>query len=78
PHWRIGQDERDAGVAYVRRGPYAIVSHPIYVGLVLVVLCQGALSGFAGAWWVLMGSTLVYIPVQSAAESARWSAGRIG
>ncbi|MEM1330516.1 MAG: hypothetical protein AAGG07_08145 [Planctomycetota bacterium] len=73
--WRIGQDASDPDVEHVATTLQRWLSHPIYVGLVLLALGQCLLDG-RDAWprsMLLLGSTMTYVLVQGRAEARRWS-----
>lgn len=71
-HWRIGQDERDSGHEFVRRGVYRLLRHPINLALIVVALGQTMLTGFTLGSWVLLGGAIVYAVVQNANENRYW------
>ena len=73
PNWRMGQDEMDQSVCYVSHGPFRIFRHPIYVGLVIIAVGQGLLTGFDGRALLLIVASVTYALVQGHAESRYWA-----
>ena len=73
PNWRMGQDKTDQSVCYVSHGPYRILRHPIYLGLVIIAVGQGLLTGFDGRAWLLIATSVTYAFVQGHAESRYWA-----
>ena len=76
PNWRMGQDPSDQSVYYVSSGPFRLLRHPIYAGLVIISLGQGLLTGFDGRAVLLIAASVLYFIVQGRAESRYWEAKR--
>lgn len=76
PHWRIGQDEQDASCEYVARGPYAVIAHPIYWSIALVMIGLVFAMGLDARIIALVCVNALYSYFQIHAESARWEGSR--
>lgn len=74
PNWRIGQDRTDPTCAFVRKGPYHLTPHPIYVSMGLVSAGQALMMGWDCRSAALVLGNLVYGLVQARAEALRWHA----
>ena len=72
PNWRMGQDENDQRVRFVSHGPFSIMRHPIYAGLVIIAVGQGLLTGFDGRAFLLIAASGAYAAVQGRAEARYW------
>jgi len=70
--WRIGQDRNDTDCEFVCKGPFRIMSHPIYVSLVFIAFGQAMLMGIEWRSAILVLGTLAYIFVQANAETKYW------
>lgn len=73
PNWRIGQDPDDATVHHVNTRLYRLLKHPIYVALVLLALGILLLAGPIPGPILLLTSTILYVAVQSKAETYHWN-----
>lgn len=72
--WRIGQDERDPDVEYIRGGPFTLMPHPIYTGMFAVGVGMLLLdTGTIARPIFLLVTTLLYTLIQSFSEKRRWS-----
>ena len=72
PNWRVGQDRRDPHATFVQSGIYGILSHPIYIGLLMVGAGISLLDDSVLRTTLLLGSTGLYVLVQSDSESDHW------
>lgn len=72
-NWRIGQDEGDPTCVYTAHGPYRLLRHPIYTGMVISAFGQMFLTSGDMLGLTLFLGTLMYVLLQSRAESRRWS-----
>ncbi len=53
---RVARIQDDRGQTVVRRGPYGLVRHPMYAGIILMFLCTPLVLG---SWWALIpGATI--------------------
>lgn len=73
-NYRIGQDPNDTGCQLIVDGPYRFMRHPVYVGLVMVVVGQTLLMDLDWRASLLILVTLLYYVVQGRAEVQRWGA----
>lgn len=74
-NWRIGQATSDSSCRYVTAGPYRLVGHPIYVGMILSAI--GHLLAFLSLPGVmLVTGTVIYVLVQASSETSRWRSQR--
>ena len=71
--WRIGQDEGDTTCVYVARGPYRILRHPIYLGMIISALGQMLLTAADMRGLILLVGTVAYALFQGREESRRWA-----
>lgn len=57
---------RRADTALVTTGPYALVRHPIYTGILLMMI--GTAAGLTPAWWLVAGAAGIYFVIAARAE----------
>ena len=50
----------------ITRGPYALVRHPIYSGILLMMV--GTAIGLIAAWWLVVAAAAVYFVYSARAE----------
>ncbi len=70
--WRIGQDVGDTTCVYVACGPYRLLRHPIYLGMIISALGQMLLTAADMRGLILLVGTVAYALFQGRAESRRW------
>jgi protein-S-isoprenylcysteine O-methyltransferase Ste14 len=70
--WRIGQDEGDATCVYVTHGPYRLLHHPIYLGMIISAFGQTLLTAGDMRGLILSVGTVAYALLQGREESRRW------
>ncbi len=74
PAWRIGQDRSETHLARIATGPYRVLRHPIYLGLILLAIAIVMMAGATIYTSLFALATIAYSLIQAHREDRRWAA----